>query len=82
MTDPVNLRQFRKRKQRAEREREAEQNRLFHGRTRAERMLTTARNEMERRRHDAQRIEKGPTAQDAPAAGDPEPGTAKGGSEA
>lgn len=58
MADPVNLRQFRKRKRRSEKEREAEENRILHGRTLAERKLTAALNESERRRHEAGRIEK------------------------
>ncbi len=58
MPDPVNLRRFRKSRQRAEKERQAEQNRIAHGRTREERRLTSALNENETRRHEAGRIEK------------------------
>ncbi len=58
MADPVNLRQFRKRKQRADKEREAGRNRAIHGRTLEERKLVRAIDEVERRRHEAGRIEK------------------------
>lgn len=58
MSDVVNLRRFRKRRQRAEKERAAEANRISHGRTRAERSLTTALNDAERRRHEAGRIDR------------------------
>lgn len=43
--DVVNLRQFRKQKARAEKDRTAEQNRISFGRTKAEKKLTTALNE-------------------------------------
>lgn len=43
--DIVNLRQFRKQKTRAEKEKTAEQNRITFGRTRAEKSLTTKLNE-------------------------------------
>jgi hypothetical protein len=46
MADIVNLRQARRRKARAERERAAEQNRLLHGRSKAEK----SRDESERAR--------------------------------
>ncbi len=42
--DVVNLRQFRKVKARSEKERQAEQNRLTFGRTKAEKNLTAALN--------------------------------------
>jgi hypothetical protein len=45
MGDVVNLRQFRKSKARTEKEKVAEQNRLSHGRTKAEKSLTKALNE-------------------------------------
>jgi len=41
----VNLRQFRKAKERREKEKEAEQNRLTFGRTKADKSLTKARND-------------------------------------
>ena len=43
--DIVNLRQFRKQKARSEKEKQAEQNRLSFGRTKAEKNLTSALNE-------------------------------------
>lgn len=43
--DIVNLRQFRKQKTRAEKEKTAEQNRITFGRTKAEKSLTTKLNE-------------------------------------
>lgn len=55
--DIVNLRQFRKTKARAEREATAEQNRLTHGRTKAEKSLTRALNEKAARRLDQGHIE-------------------------
>lgn len=42
--DVVNLRQFRKRNARAEKEKQAEQNRVSFGRTKAEKSLTDALN--------------------------------------
>ncbi len=56
--DVVNLRQFRKTKQRVEKERQAEQNRLTFGRTKAEKTLTTALNDKAERALDEGRIEK------------------------
>lgn len=55
MADVVNLRQFRKRAERAEREKVAEQNRLSHGRTKAEKSLTKALNEQAEKRLDQSR---------------------------
>ncbi|WEZ83114.1 DUF4169 family protein [Rhizobium sp. 32-5/1] len=43
--DVVNLRQFRKQKARSEKDRQAEQNRISFGRTKAEKMLTRALND-------------------------------------
>ncbi|MCA1443721.1 DUF4169 family protein [Ensifer sp. IC4062] len=43
--DIVNLRQFRKKQARTEKERQAEQNRVAFGRTKAEKSLTRALNE-------------------------------------
>jgi hypothetical protein len=45
MGDVVNLRQFKKTKARSEKEKHAEQNRISHGRTKAEKSLTTALND-------------------------------------
>ena len=58
MSDVVNLRQFRKTRDRAEREREAEQNRLTHGRTKAEKELTRKLNQKAEERLDQGRLEK------------------------
>jgi hypothetical protein len=58
VADIVNLRQFRKTKARAEREASAEQNRLIHGRTKAEKTLTRTLNEKALRQLDQGRIEK------------------------
>ncbi len=56
--DVVNLRQFRKQKARSEKERQAEQNRLNFGRTKAEKTLTDALNDKARRTLDQGRIER------------------------
>lgn len=58
MADLVNLRLHRKRKRRADREEQAAQNRVIHGRTRAERVTVAAQNMLERRRLDAGHIER------------------------
>lgn len=58
MADVVNLRQFRKRAERAEKEKTAEQNRLAHGRTKAEKSLTKALNEKAERALDQGKLEK------------------------
>ena len=60
----VNLRLFRKRKDRAAREVEASENRTLHGRTKAERRLTDAERSAAERAHDGRRLEPeddGPT---------------------
>lgn len=59
----VNIRQFRKTKQRVEKERQAEQNRLTFGRTKVEKTLTSALNAKAERALDQGRIEK-PADQD------------------
>jgi len=56
--DIVNLRQFRKQKARSEKEKTAEQNRLTHGRTKAEKNLTRALNEKADKTLDQGRLEK------------------------
>jgi len=56
--DVVNLRQFRKTKARSEREAVAEQNRITHGRTKAEKSLTQAQNNKAARQHEQGRLEK------------------------
>jgi hypothetical protein len=55
MTEIVNLRQARKRKARTEREAKAAENRVTFGRTKVERRLSEAGNELERRRLDQHR---------------------------
>ena len=56
--DVVNLRQFRKQKARSDTERQADQNRIAHGRTKAEKTLTRALNEKAEKTLDQGRIEK------------------------
>ena len=58
MGDVVNLRQFKKAKARSEKEKSAEQNRLSHGRTKAEKSLTFAINEKAEKVLDQSRLEK------------------------
>jgi hypothetical protein len=53
----VNLRQFRKQQARSEKEKQAEQNRISHGRTKAEKQLTRALNEKAEKALDQGRIE-------------------------
>lgn len=55
--DVVNLRQFRKQKARSEKEKQAEQNRISFGRTKAEKNLTTALNEKAEKTLDQGRLE-------------------------
>jgi hypothetical protein len=55
MADILNLRRARKRKHRAEKEAQAAQNRLTFGRTKAERTLAEARQDLADRRLDAHR---------------------------
>lgn len=57
----VNLRQFRKDKARADKEKQADQNRLTFGRTKAEKALTTARNEKAEKVLDQGRLDKSET---------------------
>ncbi|MBP2558663.1 hypothetical protein J2T08_003746 [Neorhizobium galegae] len=54
----VNLRQFRKARERLEKEKEAEQNRLTFGRTKVEKSLTKARNDKAEKELDQSRLEK------------------------
>ncbi len=58
MAEIVNLRQFRKQKARGEKERQAEQNRLSFGRSKAEKSLTAAINEKAEKTLDQGRLEK------------------------
>ncbi|MBN8952292.1 MULTISPECIES: DUF4169 family protein [unclassified Rhizobium] len=53
----VNLRQFRKKQARSDKEKQAEQNRITFGRTKAEKNLTTTLNEKSAKAHEAGRIE-------------------------
>ena len=54
----VNLRQFKKKQARADKEKQAEQNRISFGRTKAEKQLTKALNEKAERSHQQGHIEK------------------------
>ncbi|MGV1914592.1 DUF4169 family protein [uncultured Agrobacterium sp.] len=56
--DVVNLRQFRKQKTRSEKEKQAEQNRLSFGRTKAEKSLTDALKSKADRQFDQGKLEK------------------------
>jgi hypothetical protein len=56
--DVVNLRQFRKTKARAEKEKAAEQNRILHGRTKAEKNLTRALRDKAEKALDQGKLEK------------------------
>jgi hypothetical protein len=58
VAEPVNLRQARKRKARAEREEEAARNRALHGRPKAERELDRKRTGQDAARLDAHRRER------------------------
>lgn len=65
--DVVNLRQFRKRQARADREKQAEQNRISFGRTKTEKSLTKALNEKASKVLDQGRLEQTPSPdQNAP----------------
>ncbi|AVA22059.1 MULTISPECIES: DUF4169 family protein [unclassified Rhizobium] len=57
----VNLRQFRKKQTRLEKEKQAEQNRVTFGRTKAEKQLTKALNEKTAKTHEAGHIESSKT---------------------
>lgn len=56
--DIVNLRQFRKQAERVEKQKTAEQNRISHGRTKAEKQLTKALNQKASQSLDQGRLEK------------------------
>jgi len=58
MGDVINLRQFRKNKERAEKQKSAEQNRITFGRTRTEKNLTQARNEKDEKHLDQGKLDK------------------------
>lgn len=53
----VNLKQFRKRAERVDKQKTAEQNRISHGRTKAEKSLTRALNDKAAKRLDQGHIE-------------------------
>lgn len=63
----VNLRLFRKRKDRADRAAEAAGKRAKHGRTRVERSFEEARRDSADRSHDGRRLGAGPDEDDGPA---------------
>jgi len=56
--DIVNLRQFKKKQARSEKDKQAEQNRVSFGRTKAEKQLTKALNDKAEKSHSQGRIEK------------------------
>jgi hypothetical protein len=55
----VNLRQFRKKQARSEKDKQAEQNRISFGRTKSEKQLTQALNDKAEKAHEQGRIDKG-----------------------
>lgn len=54
----INLRQFKKTQARSEKDKQAEQNRISFGRTKAEKQLTKALNDKAEKAHSDGRIEK------------------------
>lgn len=62
----VNLRQFRKKQARTDKDKQAEQNRISFGRTKAERSLTDALNEKARKAVDDGHIETIPDPEKKP----------------
>lgn len=64
--DVVNLRQFRKRKARDDKQKTAEQNRISFGRTKAEKNLTSALNEKAEKSHEQGRRDPKPDNADKP----------------
>ena len=56
--DVVNLRQFRKQKARSEKDKQAEQNRIAFGRTKAERKLTEAERDKAARHIDGHKLDR------------------------
>jgi hypothetical protein len=65
--DVINLRQFRKKQTRADKEKQAEQNRITFGRSKAEKALTKAVNENAAKALDHGRLEKSPGTGEGPA---------------
>jgi hypothetical protein len=70
----VNLNRFRKAKQRKEKAKEAEINRIRHGRTQAEKDQERAERERTARAIDGKRLERDPETVTTPAAPSDEPG--------
>lgn len=68
MAEIVNLRTARKRKERAEKERRADENRSLHGRTRAEKQSLAAERERARAAHDGHRRVSPPVPAPTPGA--------------
>jgi hypothetical protein len=66
MTKPINLRQARKRKARAEKDKQADANRIAHGTPKAVRDLAAARRDQQAKRVDGHRREPGPDLPDEP----------------
>ena len=62
--DVVNLRQVRKQKARSDKEKQAEQNRIAFGRTKAEKSLTRALNDKAEKALDQGRLERPDETQD------------------
>jgi hypothetical protein len=70
MTKPINLRQARKRKARAEKDKQADANRIAHGTPKAVRDLAAARRDTLARTVDGHKREPAPEAPDEPQRGD------------
>ena len=60
MGDVINLNRFRKQKAKKERAKQAEQNRLKHGRTKTERDLEARRKQLEVRHIDGHKLDRAP----------------------
>lgn len=60
MAEIINLRQARKARTRTEAEEKAAQNRASHGRSKAERLASTARNDLDAKRLASHQLEKTP----------------------
>ena len=59
MAEIINLRRARKRKERADKEAQAAENRIAFGRTKAERTVSEARNDLAKRRLEAHKRDDG-----------------------
>lgn len=73
MAEIVNLRTARKRRERAEKERRADENRSLHGRSKTEKTALATRRERERAAHDGHRRVSTPTPAAAPGDGETTP---------